>query len=617
MFDNLRKSGSSMIIWILFGILIAGFVISFGPQSVGSSQGCQSSGRMTVLKIGGRTIDDSSWRFAYGLARGGEGERAREIAALDQLVRRELLASEADRRGLRVADGLIDHVITAGEVHYGGRVIPAKGAFYDEEGKGVFNYQQFKRFVFQRMNMSVAGYKRQQTREILATTMERILRGSVAVSVEEARARYIAENTTVAFDAVRFDPAVYADALRITDADLDRYLAAHEAEVKATYVEASWKGKKQLRVRRVFVAATPPPPTGAAPTVDPARAKLDAARAEIAAGKKTFAAVATTLDADEAFRNKGGDWGWYDEAALTLPEPALNDAIKALTEPGAVSPVIVAGAGFYLLTVSDRRAGDLTFDQVKRDLAEKLARPAWGQEAARRAALLALETARAAGKSLKDLYPAEQTGAITSTSVDVPTAWMQAGGSGGSAAPAAPAAGSAAPTAGAPAAPTAGAPAAPTAGAPTATPPLEALPAIGTVALKTDSFPALARFGNRTMVGESAELAKAVFEELTDGSLGEKVYEVKTGAIGAAPLYVIVQVTSKQLADEKTFQKDAGKYVGELATQRGEEYLRDWLKVRCKALVAKNEVQPRRELLTVDTGDGKMALVPWDPCARL
>ena len=614
MFDNLRKSGSSMIIWILFGILIAGFVISFGPQSVGSSQGCQSSGRMTVLKIGGRTLDDASWRFAFGLARGGEGERARELAALDQLVRRELLASEAERRGLRVADGLIDHVITAGEVHYGGRVIPAKGAFYDEEGKGVFNYQQFKRFVFQRMNMSVAGYKRQQTREILATTMERLLRGSVAVSIEEARARYIAENTTVAFDAVRFEPTVYADALRITDADLDRYLAAHEAEVKATYVEASWKGKKQVRVRRVFVAATPPPLTGAAPTIDPARAKLDAARAEIAAGKKTFAQVASALDADEGFRNKGGDWGWYDEAAMTLPEPALNDAVKALTEPNAVSPVVVAGAGFYLLQVSDRRAGDLTFDQVKRDLAEKLARPAWGQEAARRAALLALETAKTAGKSLKDLYPAEQTGAITSTSVDVPTAWMQAGGSGGSAAPAAgsaaPAAGSAAPAAGAPAVPAAPpAPVAPTA--------IEQLPAVGVVALKVDSFPALARFGNRTMVGESAELTKAVFEDLTDGALGERVYEVKTGAIGAAPVYVIVQVSHKQLADEKEFQKDGAKYVGELTAQRGEEYLRDWLKLRCKALVAKNEVQPRRELLTVDTGEGKLALVPWDPCARL
>ena len=425
MFDNLRKSGSSMIVWILFGILIAGFVISFGPQSVGSSQGCSSSGRMTVLTVGGNTVDDSGWRFANGLARGAEGERSREMNALNQLVRRELLASEAARRGLRVPDGLVDHVIAAGEVHYGGQVIPAKGAFYDEEGKGVFSYKQFKNFVFQRMNLSVAGYKRQQTREILASTMERILRGSVAVSTEEARVRYISENTTVAFDAVTFDPKAYAAAMRVTDADLDRYLAAHEAEVKAGYVEAAWKGKKQLRVRRIYVTATPPatPVDGAAapvaPAVDPAQAKLEAARG----GKKTFAAVASTLEADELYRNKGGDWGWYDEATLTLPDPALNDAVKALTEAGAVSPVIAAQGGFFLLSVTDRRAGDLTFDQVKRDLAEPLARNAWGVEAAKRAALLALETAKASGKPLKDLFPAAQTGALTSTSYDVPTAW--------------------------------------------------------------------------------------------------------------------------------------------------------------------------------------------------
>ena len=150
--------------------------------------------------------------------------------------------------------------------------------------------------------------------------------------------------------------------------------------------------------------------------------------------------------------------------------------------------------------------------------------------------------------------------------------------------------------------------------APTA---LEPLPALGTVALTVDTFPALARFGNRTMVGESAELAKAVFEELTANALGDKVYEVKTGAIGAPPMFVIVQVTAKQLADIAAFEKDSSKYLGELTAQRGEEYLRDWLQARCKALVAKNEVQPRRELLTVDAGDGKLALVPWDPCARL
>ena len=607
MFDNLRKSGSSMIVWILFGILIAGFVISFGPQSVGSSQGCSSSGRMTVLTVGGNTVDDSARRFGHGLSKSLRIPDASEITVLNQILRRELLASEAARRGLRVPDDLVDHVIAAGEVHWAGRVTQAKAVFYDEEGKGIFSYKRFKSFVFQNLNMSVAGYKRQQTREILASTMERILRGSVAVSTEEARVRYISENTTVAFDAVTFDPKAYAAAMRVTDADLDRYLAAHEAEVKAGYVEAAWKGKKQLRVRRIYVTATPPatPVDGAAapvaPAVDPAQAKLEAARADIVGGKKTFAAVASTLEADELYRNKGGDWGWYDEATLTLPDPALNDAVKALTEAGAVSPVIAAQGGFFLLSVTDRRAGDLTFDQVKRDLAEPLARNAWGVEAAKRAALLALETAKASGKPLKDLFPAAQTGALTSTSYDVPTAWMQAGGSG----------------AGSAAVPTAAAPtgAAPVAVAPVAT--VDVLPAQDAVTPEAVSLPAVARQGDSTLLGKSATLANALFEELTNGALGPIVYELTTGAADGQPLFAIVQVTQKNLADITVFEKDMTERVAQLAQARGNVYVSDWLRRRCKALVGKNEIKPRRELLIVTDDDGRQVQLRWDPCSSL
>ena len=120
MFDNLRKSGSSMVIWVLFGILIAGFVISFGPQSVGSGQGCQSTGRQTMLTVGDKSVDDGAWRFAWGLARGDEAARGRERATLNALVRRELLAQEAERRGLRVGDDLVDYTIMHGQFRYAG-----------------------------------------------------------------------------------------------------------------------------------------------------------------------------------------------------------------------------------------------------------------------------------------------------------------------------------------------------------------------------------------------------------------------------------------------------------------------------------------------------------------
>ena len=53
-----------------------------------------------------------------------------------------------------------------------------------------------------------------------------------------------------------------------------------------------------------------------------------------------------------------------------------------------------------------------------------------------------------------------------------------------------------------------------------------------------------------------------------------------------------------------------------LFRSRGQQYVRDWLRGRCKALVARNEVRPRRDLLTVNDGE-KIAVVPWDPCANL
>ena len=113
----------------------------------------------------------------------------------------------------------------------------------------------------------------------------------------------------------------------LTDADVARYLAAHEADVKARY-EAD-KGTQytatvpKVRVRRVFIARQPPPrsprtgnpskpadpPADPKPIEvkpDPGQAKLEAARKDIVAKKKTIADVARALDSDEVVRSKGG-----------------------------------------------------------------------------------------------------------------------------------------------------------------------------------------------------------------------------------------------------------------------------------------------------------------------
>jgi hypothetical protein len=170
-----------------------------------------------------------------------------------------------------------------------------------------------------------------------------------------------------------------------------------------------------------------------------------------------------------------------------------------------MTPVIVTDRGAYLVIATEKREGDLSFDQVKTEIAAALAKDVWSKEAAKRDALETLARAQTSGKGLDQLFERElmkpsgsgleellndpnmsqeqkqqliqqlmqqqKHGSLEVHEQDVPVAWLadddgsaNAAGPGGSA-PAAPAAGSSAAAPGAPAAPaTGGSSAAPAAG---------------------------------------------------------------------------------------------------------------------------------------------------------
>src|SRR6266567_4834214 len=102
MLETLRKNSRSLVIYLIFGILIVVFIISFGPQSVGSRRGIRggSSGCGTAMPsaatVNGVEISENSWR--YGILASGRGsatgERARRLQirerVLDLLIVREL-----------------------------------------------------------------------------------------------------------------------------------------------------------------------------------------------------------------------------------------------------------------------------------------------------------------------------------------------------------------------------------------------------------------------------------------------------------------------------------------------------------------------------------------------
>ncbi len=108
MLEQMRKSSQSLLIYVLFGIVIAVFIINFGPQSHGSS--CESSMKdeHTAASVGNRTVTANDFRYGFLVLGGAQypaqmakQQRLKETV-MDKLIERELLAREAGRLGYAV-----------------------------------------------------------------------------------------------------------------------------------------------------------------------------------------------------------------------------------------------------------------------------------------------------------------------------------------------------------------------------------------------------------------------------------------------------------------------------------------------------------------------------------
>ncbi|MGN6108659.1 MAG: peptidylprolyl isomerase, partial [Kofleriaceae bacterium] len=423
----MRHRGASIFIYLIFGLLILIFVINFAPQG-GRGGGC-STGSNTIVEVDGSKASKAAYHVAYSNPYNQGRSRDRVYRALELVIRRELLADAADARGIRVTRELLDEEIKKGFFFIGGYRVPLDEQIFDkhEDGSKIWNLGKFKRWV-QMLDVSQNSYIDEQMRSYQAALMSELLSSSARVSRDEALQDYLFEHNTVTYDVVAFEPSAYRAAMRLTDADIARFLADHEQDVQAKYKadERTYKGvKPQLKLREIFIAkaepaaANPPaepgkpapaaakPEPAAKPVglpIEEAKAKLEAARTAIEAKKQTFADAAKQLNTDEALKASGGELGWRSVENAQLGDKAVNDAVKAL-KPGEMTPVITTDRGAYVVLAEDKREGDLSYDQVKHELAADLAREVWSKEAAKRDALKALDEARAGtGKNLDQMF---------------------------------------------------------------------------------------------------------------------------------------------------------------------------------------------------------------------
>src|SRR5690348_9523933 len=65
MLEQMRKSSQSLLIYVLFGIVIAVFIINFGPQSRGGSCESTMANDHFAAKVGGELVTKNDFRYGF------------------------------------------------------------------------------------------------------------------------------------------------------------------------------------------------------------------------------------------------------------------------------------------------------------------------------------------------------------------------------------------------------------------------------------------------------------------------------------------------------------------------------------------------------------------------
>ena len=395
MLDILRSKSRSVLTYVLFGIIIVVFVVSFGP----GSQGCQVEGlsQTSAVEVDGYVVAPADYEEAYGnlfrnyQARMGQ-TFTRELAdqlglrnvAMNQLVDRVLVVQEAKRRGLRVTPDEMNRAVWA---------IPS----FQTDGK--FDIELYRRAVRQAYG-SESRFEERLVDDLLFTKMLALIREGALVSEDEIRAAWMADADRVDLECVRFPLAAARKEAKVTDAEVAALLKADAARVQKAYeANASrYEVKKKVKARHILVKV----PEGAPAAQDEAAKKKVEGYAE-RVKKEPFAQVAKEVSEDAATQGQGRRPG------LVRPGPhgeALRGRGLRAQGRARSPPPVRTRFGWHIILVEGVEDGRVVpLKEVEKDLAREVLELEAAEKIADRRAREALAQAKV-GKKLEVLFPA-------------------------------------------------------------------------------------------------------------------------------------------------------------------------------------------------------------------
>jgi peptidyl-prolyl cis-trans isomerase D len=411
MLEQMRQQSRSLLIYVLFGVIIAVFIINFGPQS---PSGCNRGRTAAQVNIEGARVKGhllTRQDYLYGMMMVGAQnippQRAKLMrlheSIMDLLIDREIMASEAELAGFRVSDEEVEDFL--GESKLIGLGREQKASIFDDGGK--FSYEHFRKFVQYQMGMTPRTFIEEQRREMLANRMRDSLRAGVAVSPSEVKEEWVRQADQVNVEYLRFPSHRYESEIDLRADELAKFAAANDEALKKLYDERKValyeKQPKQRHLRQILIKLDAEPTETDLAT---AGKKAEALAALFRKGEP-FSKVAKAASEDERSKGRGGDLGWQ-RVGGTMLDPAVDAKVAAAKDGELVGPVKTA-SGFVLAISEGTREGTIDFAAAKLELAESKLREEKSRAQAKAEADAALAKIKAApDKSLKDLYPAPE-----------------------------------------------------------------------------------------------------------------------------------------------------------------------------------------------------------------
>jgi parvulin-like peptidyl-prolyl isomerase len=560
MLSALRRNSRNAIIYVLFGIIIAVFIINFGPGSKGCGGG--AAGSTYAAKVAGSTVSEQDFRFAY-IALGGtevpgqmQRERRLKEFVMDKLIERELFALQAEKLGFAVSDKEVEDMIADGRMIVMG--VPRRvDSYVYKDGK--FDYERFKMVAQNRLGVSVMRFIDIEKRELLANKVRELMKMGTKVSLDEVKADYDAKGLQVNLEFARWMPRRYEDEIgEPTAAEIDAYVKAHADELKKAYDERAFLYKKidkQAKLRHLIIDA---PKDGPAEQIKNMQVKIDQAAAKLKAGA-SWDEVVKQYSTEDRTKNRGGLIGWRKKGFTGLGEAldAKVFAAQGKIKPGALIGPEKTDRGWELVKVEDFREGDVPLEVAQREIAEEKVREEKAKAKAKADAEAVMAKVKA-GEPLDKIIPKEPP---AQSDEEKRTRSLLAR--------------------------------------------LTEPPKL----METGPFP---RRGDMVPeIGASPELAKKAFE-LKPGEVA--------GPIEVAGGYAIVRLKDRKEPDSADFEKRKPEIVREYERTKFAEVLDSWSKQRCTEVKDDGRIRVNDEILSYEgmlPGKAQVELpkMKYEPCA--